>query len=444
MSLINPVLTAGIRLRRFLFAINPPGNAYDNHLDAIHVYAKNKKIPKPFDCWQCYQPPVYYATGAVIYSASRFLGLSVFSSWKAVQLLNTLLSILSLVLIYAILKKIRAPGYQQALFLSFWAFLPRDLFTSAMISNDYLLVFAAVCAVYTLLKISKHLDNGGKIPTRPMLLLCACVVLGAWSKQHGLLLLCLPFGLAAYSLLWFKRKVPALVYGILALTLALSLSDELWKYQKTGTLLVSNQHHFRDADNQFPGSVDSTYFFSLKVAELYRHPFMSDHTSASFPTEIFARTIFDYEWRFLSPVVENSGFIARIGYTLGLIWLVFFPIVLLSWLYRNKDQLATLLKGRELYLIFLLLALLYALVPLIQTLRFPHYSSMKAMFLLPGLPPLILGLALILSPTKIPKWLCRSMIGLNFGYACLLVLFIAIHIPESINRLSGPLWPLLE
>jgi hypothetical protein len=62
----------------------------------------------------------------------------------------------------------------------------------------------------------------------------------------------------------------------------LSISDELWKFNQTGEFLVSNQHYFDYAKNQFPGSLDKVEFFSFRIFELYQEPFISERTSASF------------------------------------------------------------------------------------------------------------------------------------------------------------------
>jgi hypothetical protein len=47
--------------------------------------------------------------------------------------------------------------------LSFVAILPRDIFTSAMIGNDYMLVFFAILSFYLFLKTLFALRNGNKV-----------------------------------------------------------------------------------------------------------------------------------------------------------------------------------------------------------------------------------------------------------------------------------------
>jgi hypothetical protein len=128
----------------------------------------------------------------------------------------------------------------------------------------------------------------------------------------------------------------------------LSISDELWKFNQTGEFLVSNQHYFDYAKNQFPGSLDKVEFFSFRIFELYQEPFISESTSASFFTELFARTFYDYEWRFISPNIPWANKLGFIGYSLGLVW-VFFFIMIIFILIRNLKKIHTKLVVSPLY-----------------------------------------------------------------------------------------------
>ena len=323
--------------------------------------------------------------------------------------------------------------------MSFIIVLPRDIFTSAMLGNDYMLVFFAVLSFYLFLKTVTAL-NKEKKKLKWLCALVVAVILGSFTKQHGLILLLFP---GIIFLLLFRksqRKKLSWAIPILILGFLLSLSEETWKFNQTGELLVSNQHYFDYAKNQFPGSLEKVEFFTFRIFKLYQYPFISNSTSASFFTELFARTFYDYEWRFISPKVTWARTLGYISYTVGLIWGLFFILLLLKKQFLNirlKVNWQTVTNK----VIPLLLALLYLLVPFIQTLRSPYFSSMKSMFMLPGIIILLLTLGGILKQNSLAQQLGRFMVVLNIFFGITLVISISVYIGVSVNQLHGPLWP---
>ena len=143
---IYALLFIGILFRVVLFVVSPPSNSYDNHLEPINLYSESLSRTAPFQCWECYQPPAYYYLGGGILKASRALGINEITQWKIVQGINLILSILVLITCLLILIEFNVGVWDKILYMSFIICLPRDILTSAMIGNDYLLVFATVTA----------------------------------------------------------------------------------------------------------------------------------------------------------------------------------------------------------------------------------------------------------------------------------------------------------
>ncbi len=438
--LIIAIICLGGILRLTFFWVSPVNNSYDDHLEVINIYSESLNRPAPFQCWECYQPPFYYYTAATVYNVTESIGFDKLTCWKMVHFINPFLSIILLIIVYQILLLYKMPKLSILIALSFVAILPRDIFTSAMIGNDYMLVFFTILSFYLFLKTLFALRNGDKVWFW-FILLILTATLGSITKQHGLLIHLFP--ISVFLLLCKSIYRKKIFWAILFLFLGglLSISDELWKFNQTGELLVSNQHYFDYAKNQFPGSLDKVEFFSFRIFELYQEPFISEKTSASFFTELFARTFYDYEWRFISPKIPWSNKLGFIGYSLGLIWLFFFIIIVFVRIRNFKNSLYDI---NWLTLVTkitpILLGFLFMIVPFIQTFRYPYFSSMKAMFMLSGIILLLITLS---SQIKQGSWIQKfgiCMIVMNISYGVILTVSISFYLGISLNHLHGPLW----
>jgi hypothetical protein len=150
--LIIAIICLGGILRLTVFWVSPVNNSYDDHLEVINFYSERLNRPAPFQCWECYQPPFYYYTSAAVYNITESLGVDKLTCWKMVQFINPFLSIILLIIVYKILLLFKMPKLSILITLSFVIILPRDIFTSAMIGNDYMLVFFAILSFYLFLK----------------------------------------------------------------------------------------------------------------------------------------------------------------------------------------------------------------------------------------------------------------------------------------------------
>ena len=436
------ILLVGIILRLSLFAISPPNNSFDNHLEVIKIYANSNERPMPNDCWECYQPPIYYFIASKVLNISEKITNNNYLSWKIVQLINTILSILVLIIMYKIMTFLDLSIKSKMTYLSFLCLLPIDIFTSSMIGNDYLLTFSTVLTLYYYLKIKEYLKVQNTIPYLNLCLLSFFVIMGSNIKQHGLLLLLLPCFIVLYYIVKKSKREITVIITFIVVILILSFGEEYWKFYHTGKFLVSNQDFFDYAKNQIPGSINLVEFNTFRIVELFKNPFLSKETASSFFSELFARTFFDYEWRFLSPRITVGIFLGRFAFLIGLIWILFFGITTFIGIKRiNVKQ--HLLNVRSLLFICLpILGILFFLVPLIQTLRYPYYSSMKSTFILPGIFVFIIAHSLFTKQIRFPTKLNGFIIFFNFLYSTFLIFTIGYYFDIVINHLSGPIWPI--
>ena len=426
-----------------MWVINPSGNSYDNHIEPIFLYGENLERPETFECWQCYQPPAYYVIASAVYYVASNLSSDSTMIWKLVQLINPFMSIGILIFFFYFFNNLKLKHNQKLLLLSFVSFLPRELFTSSVISNDYLLVFASVFACFFFLKFTdSQLDE--KRSKINFLLMCIFVILGSLTKQHGMLLIGLPIYTLIHSVIFLKKAQLRFILPITIIVVLLSLSEEAFKYSKTGHLIVSNQDHYNYAENQFPGALKKVEFHTFRIFSLMNDPYLSEITAASFPTEIFARTFFDYEWRYLNPNNKYTLTLGKFGYFIGVIWLVYFSWLLVLMVKQITSFKDLFSANRSRYIALGLLSFCFLLVPVFQTIRYPYFSSMKSMFLLPGILIMVMVFSRILKDLKINRSFSYTVATFNAIYSIVLVITIFLILSDSLEILSGPIWPLLS
>ncbi len=420
------IVFAGAALRLGLAAVNPPGNAFDDHLEPIARWAETLRSPAPDDCWQCYQPPFYYCAAGVTLRLLAAGGAPSPVAWKGVQLLSAVASALALVCVAGLLARLPVAPSARHLALLVVALLPRDLYTSASIGNDaWLELFAAAAALGFVLSAEAPGSRSG------IALLAIASVAAAWTKQSGIVVLALP-AVAALD-----KRLGRAARLLLLLAVVVGVTDEAARTARTGIPLVSNQHFDYRArvEHQPPGRVDARTFLSFDLPDLMRWPTLSRATVGSFFTQIFARFWFDYEPRFFPPT-SAARRLARSLYIVGALLLV--PVLL---------GLGVLLRrGAPVERRLLLLPLGFLSAAILQTLRFPHFSSMKAVFVLPAVGVLALAGARGL------ELLARRRAGRAFaaGLAVGLVLVGGLHWGAAVasNRTAvaapgaSPVWPL--
>jgi hypothetical protein len=429
------LIIVGTILRLVIFWVNPVNNSYDDHLEVIKLYSDGLTRPEPFQCWECYQPPLYYYVSAMVFNFFKFLEYDKFICWKSVQFINTFLSILLLFITFKLFQLFQVPRRSVFIIMSFIVILPIDIFTSAMIGNDYMLVFFSILSFYFYVKALLQINSQSRSLIWFLVLLFTSAFAGL-TKQHGLLIFIFPFAILFRYLTIMPLNKIFWALGLFLVAVSISLTDEIRKFVKTGEILVSNQHYFNYAKSQFPGSLNKVEFFTFRIFELFKEPFISENTAASFFTEIFAKSFYDYEWRFISPKIPWATSIAIVGYSIGLLWLLYLgTIFLINAVRFNLSQENILFK-----LVPICLALLFMIVPVLQTMRYPYFSSMKSMYMLSGIILLLIILGSKIKQGSFLQKIALFIIPINILYGVILVASISIYLTISLNHLHGPLW----
>lgn len=438
------ILLVGIALRIAVFFTSPPNNSYDDHLEAVVNTISALEVPsrvEPWACWECYQPPLYYWVSSLAAKISANFTDDA-GAWKIVQSLSLLSSVLTLLLTYIALKLILPKNEHLLaiyLCLAIISILPRAIYSSAMTTNDSFLEASVITALVGFLLIIKRssLSHFG------LLMILIGTLSACWIKQSGLILT-VPMIALIFTIQTNKwRPGIALekrtIVFILFFVLIIAVSDEIWRTAKTGIFLVSNQQYYDYAISQPPGSLSNVSFFNIQGRELFNNVFMTSETLDSFWTELLARLWFDYERRFF-PVNNTAIVTGQFSYIIGAIVTSFLVITSVNYIFRKPYDTTKL--------ILLFFGLAFLTVPILQTIRYPYFSSMKAAFILPGLPAVLCLMGL-----GAARWLhlhyIREIVTIMIA---LILAFGLIHVAVLVNLsneawlygLSGPLWPLHE
>lgn len=434
-SIVCVILGCGILARLGVWLVNPPDNSYDDHLEVVAYYATEKHRPPIDDCWQCYQPPLYYILAAAVLKSSHALFANDWVAWKSVQLIGTLASILTLIVCWRILE--RLCGDVAPLALSAVAFLPRDLYTCAAISNDSLLVLWVTLSIWGFVSFCQTKRPGDR--RRAMICLAFGAVFAAWTKQSGLIIGVLPLWLivgAAHRRLTKQTagsltRCEALVFVAVMFLMPM---DEGWRSLEAHRFMASNQDLLGEPVYQEPGKLTEVSFVDFRLPQLLVEPRLSSRTVSSFWTELFARVYFDYEPRYL-PSTATTRWLARALYLVGLV----LGVILLVGAIRSL----ALKHDRAIYRAMLMILVGFVLAPLIQTLRFPYFSSMKAVFVLPAVSVACVLIALgakALESYSATRWAVLITVWTWCIVGSLHAIAVLIYVHKGLVDLSGPLW----
>lgn len=426
------IVAIGALMRLTLVGVNPPNNSYDDHLEPVAIYATTGERPSPDTCWQCYQPPAYYTLSAGVLDAVYAVTGSQRTAWEAVQWISSLASIGTLILALLLLRSYLSDDrLAQMGGILLVTMLPRDLYTAASMGNDALLVFFVTAAVYCFTRIRQQ----DRAPIATVGLGCSAV-LAAWTKQSGLIAL----GLTVLAYLWIWRTRAsqsrrAWILGGFVLVVLIAVGDEAWRTYQTGIPLASNQHFEPRAalEGQPPGHISATTFVSFLPVRLLEHPILNPATVESFWTQIFARTWYDYEPRFL-PVVEMTTWLARSLYMVGLIVMSVMVVGVVRVLRQGPDSVRMLL----------IIPVGFIAAAILQTVRFPYFSSMKSLFVLPSVSVLVLCFAYGVQRLRARRSGQRLLVLLLLALAALGAVhwWSAVSMnAEVLNAPTSPQWP---
>lgn len=426
------ILGAGMALRIVLTIVLPPRCANDDHYPPIKIIANERRLPRAEECWECCQPPLYYAVAAAAYGtseqiAAKFGALPAgqeSAARKTVQFISTAAGCATLVVCLLILRQSgTCSQFGEALPLGCVAVLPQHIYMSAMATNDALTYLLASLAILLAIRA-----RGAGWPARGCLFTGAMAGATVLCKGYGLVTAFAILGVGSASILWGpaiaslqtvgvgpRRRARQTNLGRVGLLWGACAAVGVWPTVRNlalyRTVHLDNFRLFQTPmTTQPPGSTAGTDYFSFRLFALLRHPWLHLSHVNSFWTEIYARYWFDYEglpvtlrlspeWLRHTKSLQLARGIQRtpeewirilqwdgddvpasLRVTAVISYLAGLPI---TGLILYGAVLALRRRGGDFVGSLLLVHLAGCLfVPLFQVLRAPHFSAMKSAFTL--------------------------------------------------------------
>jgi 4-amino-4-deoxy-L-arabinose transferase-like glycosyltransferase len=395
-SSVAAIVALGIALRLALFVANRPDNAYDDHWTPIKLMVEQGAIPRVEDCWECGQPPLFYALGFLVFTICRpFMeipeDLYSMEMLKAIQTLSFLSGAVTVVVGAMII--LSAFHDRRAVLggVALVALIPRHIYLSAMVANDALAALMATLAVLVIARADPA------VPPSRLRLVGVGLLVGLAVLAKGTALALVP-AVGAWLLWWSVRtrsmRVFATYTGIVLLSFVVGGGwVYVWRALEYGNPFIKNMEIFQFEQAEAYEGLRS--FLPLPVT-LLRVPLLDQVTAGSIPTQLYARTWFDYEpW--LAGNASNLLPWARAAYLLGALPTILM-LIGLWYMIRNVGE-----QPFGFFLAVLLLASVGLVVA--HTISYRVYSSMKTTYLLPALASVAFAVSIGLqeSMRKLPK-----------------------------------------
>lgn len=437
------LLLVGFVLRFSIFLSTPSYITFDNHFEPIMLWLKNGHIPLPNECFQCYQPPLYYSVFYFLAQIKLWLGFEVSEYDKVLQFGHLIIGMATLLVSWLVIKQFKIDKKAKLLSFAILVFLPKHIYMSVMFSNDTLVYFSVVLVAYFLLKWKNKPTWSNSI------FLGISITAAVFSKGNGLVVL--PATAAAVLLVLVVEKFQSsrfLKAVVIAFIPLLLYTPYVWqRHQLLGNPYKMNVDIFNIPMQQQPGAQFD--YVSFKPWEFVKMPTIYEGNMHSFFTMIYSRMWVEGEAKFSvfidhkvnenfwieqsdwygdynSPIVLTPEMLTlkyRISngilVILGLLPLLSIIIGLLislkiSITYFGKDSVITL---------FLLLLVVGNIIGIyITSSNFPFYSFVKAAFFLVSIP------AFLVFSAKGLEFLLKNRYSAIMTYTGIMLLLIGITI----------------
>ncbi len=370
------ILLVGVLIRFLYFEVTPfTVRSYDadGHLDYIRYIAEHHSIPLIRDGWQFYQPPLYYALVAPLYSFAEFVQSQHAVSVRVIQLFSVFLSILTLGICLWIARILfsKKQRSERFLFVAFFAVFSGVILNSVRVNNDILVQLLGFLSVALCLRFWQ---SGS---ARYWYLLTLAVSLGILTKNNALLFL--PVALAILFLQKDVKLRPKILMLFLGLCILLSLTEWLFALrlaQDANVDLVGNVGNL-NSGLRIPNTLSA--YFTFNPFQILSHPYndaFNDEARRMFFPEYLYRSAFFGEFNFGASLRAFSRWMLGFGFgvcvlsacgfftelrrswrTAMPLWLIFLALLLGHALFRFKYPYASSQDFR--YSLVLLLPVAY-------------------------------------------------------------------------------------
>lgn len=316
------------------------GQINPGHLGYIEYIVKFGTLPKinPFSLFSYYHPPLHHLLAAIVVKISLLSGASYEIAFENIQLLVCFYGMLSIMLIYLILKELFGLNPMILVALLLVSFHPTFIYMSAYINNDMLtFLFEVLCIYFTVLYIKDR-------RLKYLILMALSIGLGMCVKI-SVIMMAIPIGIVLLYYLvmdikaknYLKTIGEYLIFGIISISTGLSwtIRNLIMFSQKPGIASATSE------DIKYMGNTPLIQRLMMPTNWGMEYPFFSEYGKDStnvwlimFRTAIFGE---------MRPDLSEAGlFLARLAFivstALGLMLSVIFIIKCICYIKEKTNQ----------------------------------------------------------------------------------------------------------
>lgn len=259
------------------------------HLDYIKHLAQHFTLPPVNEC-QAYHPPVHHIIAALALDLSKLFAQKEFYRLKFIQFVMVVISSLTLLILYKLLKELNCSNVVILTGISFFAFHPTSIYFSSRINNDNTLLFFYTLAFFFLVK---WLRNN---TLKNIVYLALTASLALLTKFSGIILI--PLIAFTFTIVLIRKRSEYIkyvkqyaVFGLIFLPLSMS-------YQ------IRNYILFNQGFGYVPylGKGFTPTFYNLifiPLSDMLKHPFNNGGIKGGdFFLEFFLKSSLFGEWSY--------------------------------------------------------------------------------------------------------------------------------------------------
>lgn len=421
------ILIIGIVLRILFTGYFGIRNTYDNfwgtttythdtleHIQYIKFVAHNLSLPEADKGLEYPQQPLYYLITGFSYRLLQNFLASDGAIFRILIWYSCLFSILSLLFVFLIARRITDSVWLQSFIVGIFAFTPAFVFHSIMISNDPLLTFLSAAAFYFLISYAKSEK------LKDVFLSVIFSALAAFTKISSGFIFLLIIGFSVYK--YRENKKTLILNTIFAVFLIgfMCFGAALWRAYIPST----NQFRFVESyswANQRVYPETFSYLFKFNFSDLLQeaqaHVFGNEKVAKTWPTFLYGSSIFgEYEYNNVTIFFPHMRLLMQIILILGLC----LPVgLLINFFFVKKWGETDYIFIAAIIINFLMLALFLFKYSAVCNSDFRYLNSVFA--------PIIIfsGFGLLRASEKFKKLkfiipvLCISFISLEFMWVAL-------------------------
>ena len=376
--------------------------AFDDHVGVISLILQNNKLPQTEDCWECFQPKLFYFVAATAIRIAHVNPGHIHSIIIATQLMNVAAGEVLLIIVYLLIRQMQFVNRKAGLVVfALLAFNPALIAANGMASNDSFAILLSSVAIYSCWRFLREDKLSFFIVSGIFVTMGIATKTNIWGTALAIFLVLL---IKAFNeRRFFSAMIAgAFLIGVSAATLLNPLSQYLDNIKNYGTPVTLNV-----VKEPFPSFFEKTYvrrpgivsiqdgLFTFKLIELLEYPRLSlgaigyPAHRTSLWTDVFAsanslhfynspdswHTKPDFE-------VSRSIFIlALLPAALLLFGVISGWIFLLKGVFGNSK---TVLFNRS-YGLFDIVFVGYAIFIVVLALQYRDFSTMKAVYIYPAI-----------------------------------------------------------